>query len=171
MENYKKQDKKNQKKDKRNKRKREKRKQWKIMNYRAEHMELYLKKTENGDKQWMKWKGKDIGEIEGMHINNKVIEKFQKHQYNKCWIFALVNKETPLRNLTLYDGLNNWCGCGEIDLGADMFTYHVRRSHRGIIPIHSQLNRPFWYDCVKYLSEDIEEKICYTMDELEDLGK
>ena len=64
--------------------------------------------------------------------NNKVIEKFQKHQYNKCWIFALVNKETPLRNLTLYDGLNNWCGCGEIDLGADMFTYHMRRSHRGI---------------------------------------
>ena len=40
MENYKKQDKKNQKKDKRNKRKREKRKQWKIMNYRAEHMKL-----------------------------------------------------------------------------------------------------------------------------------
>ena len=58
------------------------------MNYRAAHMELYLKKKENGDKQWMKWKGKDIGEIEGMHINNKVIEKFQKHQYNKCWIFV-----------------------------------------------------------------------------------
>ena len=119
----------------------------------------------------MKWKGKDIREIEGMHINIKVIEKFQKNQYNKCWIFELVNKETPLRNLTLYDGFNNWCGCGEIDLGAGMFTYHVRRSHRGIIPIHSQLNRPFWFDFVKYFSQDIEEKFCYTMNELEDLGK
>ena len=106
-----------------------------------------------------------------MYINNKVIEKFKKHQYNKCWIFALVSKETPLRNLTLYNGLNNWCGCGEIELGTGMFTYHVRMSYRGIKPIHSQLNRPFLFDCVKYLSQETEEKLFYMMDELEDLGK
>ena len=106
-----------------------------------------------------------------MYINNKVIEKFQKRQYNKCWIFALVNKETRLRNLTLCDGFYNWCGCGKVDQGKVMFTYHVRRSHRGIIPIQSQMNWPFWFDCVKNLSEDIEEKFCYTIDELEDLGK
>ena len=73
------------------------------MNYRAEHMEIGLKKTEKGNTQILKWKGKEMGEINGMHLTNSEIEKYQKHQYKKGWLFALVNKVTPLRNLTLYD--------------------------------------------------------------------
>lgn len=129
-------------------------------------MIIGLKKMEKGDVQILQWKGQEVGEIIGRIQTEEVIKKFQQHQYNKSWILALVNKETPLRNLTLYHGLINWCGCGEIDLGSEIFAYHVRRFHNGIIPIHSQLNRPFWFDCVKYNFPDLEEKFCFSMDEL-----
>ena len=166
MESYEIKNKKMKRKEKRNKQKREKNKQWKIVHHRAQHMTIGLKKTGKGDVQILQWKGQEVGEIIGRFQTEETIKKFQQHQYNKSWILALVNKETPLRNLTLYQGLTNWCGCGEIDLGSEMFAYHVRRFHNGIIPIHSQLNRPFWFDCVKYNPPDLEEKFCFSMDEL-----
>jgi len=54
LENYQEKDKEKEKKIKRNKHKRERFKQWKIMNYRAKHIGISLKKTEKGDIQILK---------------------------------------------------------------------------------------------------------------------
>ena len=128
-----------------------------------------LSKTEKGEKYFLFWKGIKIGQILGDNPPLSIPQKFRQHCFNKQWIFISVRKETPLRNFTLYPGFTNWCSCGEIDLSPETFIAHVKRHHNGTIPIHSQLNRPFWFDSVIYPTEELEYKFCFTLDKLETL--
>jgi len=50
---------------------------------------------------------KEKGEINRMNLTNALIKKYQKHQYKKGWLLALMNKIIPLRNIILYFGLTN----------------------------------------------------------------
>ena len=54
-------------------------------------------------------------------------------------------------------------------LSEEYFISHVKRQHQGIIPHDSQLNRPFWYDWVKFKSEELEELYCYTLSDLSEV--
>ena len=155
------------KKERRKRTKTERKKQLKIIENRANHIGFELKKTPNGEKFFMKWKELEIGMLT---VNNPPIEvpkNFRQNHYQKKWIFVTAKKETPLKDFTLYDGFSNWCSCGEIDLNPETFISHVKRHHHGAIPIFSQLNRPFWFDCVIYPTEDLEQLFCTTLDELD----
>ncbi len=51
-------------------------------------------------------------------------------------------------------------------LGVDVFTDHVVRHHKGIIPLETQINRPFWQDWILYNNDYMEEDFCYSLSEL-----
>ena len=73
------------------------------------------------DKPFLKWKNFEIGEFKGMGHPNQIIQKYQQHQYEDKLMQVYVKKEIPLSRFTLYGGFSNWYGCGEIDLGNDVF--------------------------------------------------
>ena len=81
-----------------------------------------------------------------------------------------MKKDAPLKRFTLYDGLTNWCKCGEIDLSKEAFISHVKRYHNGIILANVNVNRLFWLDCINFSSTALEEEFCFIMLELTDFG-
>ena len=137
-----------------------------ILHARFNNLDCFLKKTEKGDKPFLKWKNFEIGEFKGTGHPNQIIQKYQQHQYEDKLMQVYVKKEIPLSRFTLYGGFSNWCGCGEIDLGNDVFSDHVKRHHHGKIPVNSHLNRPFWLDWINFNSEEIEYQFCYTLSDL-----
>ena len=97
-------------------------------------------------KYFLTLKGIEIGQILGVSPPLSLPQKFRKHCLNRRWLFVSVQKETPRRNFTLYPDFAN--------LGSS---------------INSQLNRPFWFDSVIYLTDELEYKFCHTLDTLKTL--
>jgi len=118
----------------------------KIIEHRAEYMEAFLKKNEKGEKWWVKWKDVELGEYIGEGNPQTTINKIRAHDFKLKSLYVLIKKDTSLNRLTVYDGLSNWCGCGEIDKGKEVFIHHVRRNHKGKVPKNSCISRPIWYD-------------------------
>ena len=141
-----------------------------IFQQRAKYMETYLKKTEKGEKFWIKFKGVDLCEYTRTGNPQPIIEKFQHHQFKGKLLNMMTTKEIPLNKATLYEGLTNWCACGELDMDKDVFANHVDRKHKRKIPSRSQLNRPFWFDTVKFADLKIEDIFCFTLSDLSDYG-
>ena len=133
---------------------------------RASHMNSELKKTENGEIWSIKWKEMEIGEFIGPGLPQMTINKIQQHQFNPKLFNVLVKKDTPRCNITLYDGFSFWCGCGEIDDDRVNFLVHVKKKHQNMVPKHSQINRPFWFDWVHYKTDMMEESFCFSLSEL-----
>lgn len=133
----------------------------KIIRYRALYMDTFLKETDKGQKYFLKWKNVELGEYIGSGLPQTVIENFKKDRYDFKNLNVLVKKFSPIKSITLYKGFSNWCACDEICQGVDVFTDHVVRHHKGIIPMNSQLNRPFWQDWNLYNNDFIEEDFCY----------
>ena len=70
-------------------------------------METYLKKTEKGEKFWIKFKGVDLCEYTGTGNPQPIIEKFQHHQFKGKLLNMMTMKEIPLNKATLFEGLTN----------------------------------------------------------------
>lgn len=138
----------------------------KIIDFRAKYLSSELKKTEMGDEFFTKWKQIEIGKFIGKGLPEQMIKPFQEHQFDKKLLFRLLKKDTPPSCFALYDGCSNWSFCGEIDLDRNIFIHHVKRCHKSIIPKNSQVNRP--YDMVKFASDEIEDKFCYSLSKLDD---
>ena len=154
------------KKEKQKQKKKQRRMELKVIENRASYLQTYLKKTEKGETYSLKWKQIDIGEYTGRGNPQPIIDKIKAHNFEQKLLYVLINKDTPLNRLTLYDGLSNWCGCGEIDQGLDVFINHVRRVHKGIIPKNSVINRPIWYDWIIFKSEEMEQLFNFTLSDL-----
>ena len=129
------------KKEKQKQKKNQRRLELKVIENRAAYMQSYLEKTEKGEVFSLKWKGINIGEYNGRRNPQPIIDKIKAHNFEQKFPYVLIKKDTPLNHLTIYDGLSNWCGCGEIDNGMDVFINHVRKAHKGIIPKNSMINR------------------------------
>lgn len=167
-ETYKKKDINEERKRRHKKRIKQRKLELKIIDFRAKYMSSKLEKSERGEKFFIYWKNIKLGEYTGNGLPQQAIKPLQEHQYEKRLIFKLLRKETPLRNFTLYEGLSNFCGCGEIDLGPEVFKRHVKCHHKNIIPANSQLNRPFWYDLINFESVELEEKFGFTLSNLDE---
>lgn len=152
-------DKKRKKKNQKRQKLKERKKQIKQIKLRARYSEF---KAE-GKNYNLFWKEKKVGTYTGNDLPQLAVNKLRENLFDDKQIFALLKKKAPLKSFTLYRGFSNWCKCGEIDLGPDVFADHVKRKHKGIIPEQSQLNRPPWFDFVNFLSEEIEQKYCYTL--------
>ena len=143
----------------------------KIINYRATNTKLKMKKTEKGDKFFLYWKNKEIGEYTGGGLPQIVLNNFQTHQFKMNMIYVRLKKDTPLKSFTVSDGFSQWWSCEPsiLDMDKEYFIYHVKRHHQGVIPHDSQLNRPFWLDWVKYKDDELEERFCTTLSDLSDI--
>ena len=161
-----KEEKRKNKKEKKKEKREEKKQQIKIMMNRALYMNSEVKKTEKGDKMMIRWKNMEIGEFIGQGLPQVTIEKIKQHQFNPKLFNVLLKKNSPINSLTLYNGFSFWCACGEIDFDRTNFLIHVRRKHENIVPMHSQLNRPFWFDWVLYKTDTLEQDFCYTLSDL-----
>ena len=153
------------KKRKRKEKKREK-DQIKIMMNRALYMNSEVKKTEKGDKMMIKWKNMEIGEFIGRGLPQVTIEKIKQHQFNPKLFNVLLKKNSPINSLTLYNGFSFWCVYGEIDFDKTTFLNHMRLKHQNIVPMHSQINRPFWFDWILYKTDTLEQEFCFTLSDL-----
>ena len=157
------------KKKKKQEKKVQRKKELKIMNYRALNTKTKIKNTEKGDIFFLYWKYKEIGEYMGEGLPQQILNKFQTHHFHKNMLFVRIKRDTPLKSFTVYEGFSHWCSCGQIYISKEYFISHVKRQHQGIIPHDSQLNRPFWYDWVKFKSEELEELYCYTLSDLSEV--
>ena len=142
----------------------------KIIELRASKLEFYLRQTEKGEIFSAKWNNKEIGDYIGPGLPSKTIENIRQHRYKTEYLNVLTEKDIPHRDLILYDGLSNWCGCGVIDMGKNFFINHVNEHHKGIILKNSQLNRPPWLDFIKFKSDQLEEDFCFTLSNLNNLS-
>ena len=164
---YQEQDKKIKNKKKLKERKKARKEELKIIEFRAQYMTTELIKKENkGEVFAVKWKNINLGEFIGEGLPQATIENIKQHKFSKNLLNVVAKKDAPLRCFTLYNGLTNWCKCGEIDMSKEAFIRHVKRHHNGIILAKSSLNRPFWLDCIKFTSTALEEEFCFTMSEL-----
>ena len=159
------------KREKKNERKKQRKKELKIINYRAANTNVKIDKTEKGEKFFVYWKEKEIGEYIGEGLPQMVLNKFRAHQFKLNMLFVRLKRDTPLKSFTVYDGFSHWCSCGPIDMDKENFISHVKRQHQGIIPKESQLNRPFWFDWVRYKDDELEEIFCTTLSDLSDMVK
>ncbi len=73
-----------------------------ILHARFNNLDCFLKKTEKGDKPFLKWKNFEIGEFKGTGHPNQIIQKYQQHQYEDKLLQVFVKKEIPLSRFTLY---------------------------------------------------------------------
>ena len=112
-ESYKKNDKNEEKKRKHKRRIKQRKLELKISKFLSDKLE----KTEKGEKFFIYWKNLKLGEYTGTGLPRTMIKPLQEHQFEKKLIFKLLRRATPLNNFPLYEGLTNYCGCGEIDLG------------------------------------------------------
>ena len=113
----------------------------KIIEHRAAYTEAFLKKNEKGEKWWVKWKDVELGEYIGTGNPQKTINKIRAHNFKLKLLYVLIKKDTLLNRLTMYDGLSNWCRCGWIYQGKEVFIHHVRRNHKGKVRKNSCINR------------------------------
>ena len=114
-------------------------------------------------------KDKEIDELMGEGLPQQIMNKFKIHRFHKNILFVRIKRDTPIKSFTVYEGFSHWCSCGWIDMSKDYFISHVKRQHQGIIPQDSQLNRSFWYDWVKFKSDEIEELYCYSLSDLSEV--
>ena len=138
----------------------------KIAELRSSYMTFFLDKTQKGEVFKAKWKDLVIGDYIGPGLPTTAIENIQKHRYKFEYLNVLLEKDIPIKRLTLYDSLSNWCGCGEIDAEKNVFLWHVRRHHKGMIPKKSQINRYPWLDWIKFKNDDLEEEFCHSLSNL-----
>ena len=157
------------KKEKKKEKKKQRKKELKIINYRAANTNIKMKNIEKGDKVFIYWKEKEIGEYLGNGLPQMVLDKFRSHQFKMNMIYVRIKRDTPLKSFTVYDGFSQWCSCGSIDMDKEYFISHVKRLHQGVIPKDSQLNRPFWFDWVRYKTDGLEEIFCTTLSDLSDM--
>ena len=127
-ESYKKNDKDEEKRRKHKQRIKQRKLELKIIEYRAKFLSDKLEKTERGDKFFIYWKNLKLGEYKGIGLPQTMIKPLQEHQFEKKLIFKLLRKATPLNKFPLYEGLTNYCGCGEIDLGRTVFINHIKKN-------------------------------------------
>lgn len=138
----------------------------KIIDNRAAYTETFLKKNEKREKLWIKLKDVELGEYTGAGNPQTTINKIRAHDFKLKSLYVLIKKDTPLNRLTVYDGLSNWYGCGEFDQGKEVFIHHARLNHKGKAPKNSCINRPIWYDWVKFINEEQENLFNYSQEEL-----
>ena len=79
-------------------------------------------------------------------------------------MLMLNDKAVPYNILKIYDGLSYRCACGQIDMSARDFITHTKEHHHGVVQKFSQINRPPWFDWIKY-DEEMEEVFCFTNEE------
>ena len=115
----------------------------------------------------VKWNGIELGEYQGPGLLSPIISKFRQGEFNQKFIYYLVEKAAPYQNFQIYDGLSHWCYCGKIDLDTRNFLGHIKDHHHGIIQKNCQLNRPPWYDWIKFKNQEIEDEFCFTLSNLE----
>jgi len=128
--------KKNEKKEIELMKKEQKELEQKIMMMRASYMDFFLEKTQKGEVFKAKWKELVLGDYIGPGLPSIAIQNILQHRYKFQNLNMLVEKDFPIKNLTLYKHLSNWCGCGEID-AKRIHLWHVRTHHKGIIPKNS----------------------------------
>lgn len=139
----------------------------KVFELRLKDMEFKSRKTEKGDVMTMFWREKQIGDYIGPGLPSIILNKLSQHRYNWKYVNVLVEHDIPSKQLILYEGLSNWCGCGKQDLSKRDFLGHTADHHHGMIKKNSQINRPFWLDWVFYPDEDLEYEFCYTISNLD----
>ena len=121
-------------KEKKKEKKKQRNLEMKVIEQRVSFTNEFLKKTQEREKWWLKWKDVELGEYTGRGNPQTIINKIREHDYKIKSLLVLLKKDTPLNLLTVYDEFSNWCGCGEIDQGKEVFIYHVRQAHKGVIP-------------------------------------
>ena len=147
---------------KRRNKKEQREKEIQIMKLRAQHSECKLKKIpERGEVQWMYWKDKEIGEYIGPGLLGPILHKLRFNLFKWEQMLMLVDKAAPYKILKIYDGLSHWCACGQIDMNARDFIAHTKEHHHGIVQKFSQINRPPWFDWIKY-DDEMEKIFCFT---------
>lgn len=103
----------------------------------------------------------ELGQYTGSDSQAQAISNFLEHKYEDKFIFVLLKRNTSLGLFALYDGLSNFCSCGKIELGKGIFCKHMKLKRNVIIPMNSQVNRPFWMDWSKFRSDNLESLFCY----------
>ena len=111
------------------KNKHQRKRELKVIYDRSKDIDFKIDKSKEGEKFFLFWKDKRIGEYTGNGLPQRAITKFRENLYKKSQIYVFVKKDTPLKDFTLYPELSHWCSCGEIDLGTDVFARHVKRYH------------------------------------------
>lgn len=169
LEEFKKKEQKNiqKEKEKQQKEKDQKEMEKRIFQKRAQELEFKEEKKGEGEVCIVKWKGTTVGEFKGALPIEPIIENFKREKYDWSKINVLAEKTAPLDEYTLYEGLTHWCSCGENDMETKKYIEHLKESHKDMVLKNSQLNRPPWLDLVLYEDDQIEEKICYTEEDLE----
>ena len=109
----------------------------KIIQHRAAYTETFLKKNEKGEKLWIKWKDVELWKYTGAGNPKTTINKIREYDFKLKSLYMLIKKDSHLNRLTMYDGLSNWCGCGEIDQGKEVFIHHARLNLKGKVPKNS----------------------------------
>ena len=136
--------------------------QLKVLKDRAQYSSCKLKNVEGkGEVQWLFWKEKEIGEYIGPGLLAPTLVKFRHNLFKWEQIHMLVERAAPYKVFKIYDGLSHWCPCGEIDLDSRSLIGHVKDHHHGIILKNTQLNRPPWFDWIKYENDELEEDFCF----------
>ena len=136
------------------------------MMMRTSYMDFFLEKTQKGEVFKAKWKELVLGDYIGPGLPSIAIQNILQHRYKFQYLKVLVEKDFPIKNLTLYEHLSNWCGCGEIDAEKNTFLWHVRTHHKGIIPKNSQINRYPWLDWINFKNDNLEYDFYYTLSDL-----
>ena len=72
-------DKKKLKKEKKKQERQQRKFELQILHARFNNLDCFLKKTEKGDKPFLKWKNFEISEFKGMGHQNQIIQKYQQH--------------------------------------------------------------------------------------------
>ena len=107
-----------------------------------------MNRKKKGDKTMIKLEDTEIGEFIGQLLQQVTIDKIKQFQLNPKLLNVLLEKNSPKNSLILCNGFSFWCVSGEIDLDKTTFLNHVKRKHQNIVPIQSQINRPFWFDWI-----------------------
>ena len=139
----------------------------KIFLKRAKELEFKMANTEKGEACLALWKGKTVGVFKGALPIEPIIDNFRQERYSWNKINLLVEKAAPLKEFTLYQGLTNRCSCGKNDMYPKEFMEHLKEHHEEMVEERSQINRPPWLDLVEYKDYLIEEKLCYSEEDLD----
>ena len=131
-------DKRKEKKHKNKEKKKQRRKELEIIHDRVQYLGTYIKKDKKGKEEYfVKWKDVELGQYIRPGSPAQTISNFLEHKYEDKFIFMLLNRNTPLGHFTLYNGLSNFCSCGQIALDKDIFSECVKLKHNGIIQMNS----------------------------------
>ena len=83
-------------KEKKKEKKKQRNLEMKVIEQRALYTNAYLKKTQEGEKWWLKWKDIEVGEYTGAGNPQTIINKIREHDYKIKSLLVLLKKDTPL---------------------------------------------------------------------------